>query len=46
MYSWIAALIHHIAYVASRKPLSGSKRFTACIRPTLPSEMTPEIGRP
>jgi len=46
MYSWIEALIHHMAYVASRKPLSGSKRLTACIRPTLPSEITSEIGRP
>src|SRR5439155_24015065 len=46
MYSWIAALIHHMAQVASRNPFSGSKRLTACIRPTLPSEINSEIGKP
>src|SRR5271170_1063 len=48
MYSWIAARIHHIAYVASRKPRSGSNRLTACIMPTLPSEISSSkrIGLP
>ena len=40
------ALIHHMAYVARRNPLSGSNFLTACIRPTLPSEMTSATGRP
>ena len=35
-----------IGTTANRKPFSGLKRWTACIRPTLPSEMTSEIGRP
>ena len=43
-------LTKHIAEAAraagTRKPFSGSKRSTACIRPTWPSEITSAIGRP
>lgn len=46
MYSWTVALIHHIAYVASRTPFSGWKRFTASIRPTFASEIRSATGRP
>jgi hypothetical protein len=30
--------------VPNRKPFSGWKRATACIRPTLPAEIASEIG--
>jgi hypothetical protein len=45
-YCWIAARIHHMAYVASRNPRSGSNRCTACMMPTLPSEISSPTGRP
>ena len=46
IYSWIEALIHHIAYVASLKPLSGSNFLTACIKPMFPSDINSPTGRP
>jgi hypothetical protein len=33
MYSWTAGRIHHMAYVARRKPWSGSKCLRVCITP-------------
>ena len=45
-YSCIEAFIHHIAYVASLKPLSGSNFFTACISPMFPSEINSLTGNP
>ena len=46
MYSWISALIQCIANDTRRTPRSGSKRFTAFIRPMLPSWIRSAWGRP
>ena len=46
MYSWMSALIHCTANETSRTPRSGSKRFTAFIRPMLPSWIRSACGRP
>ena len=46
MNSWISALIQWMAKEARRTPRSGSKRFTAFMRPTLPSWMRSPWGNP
>ena len=46
MYSWISALIQWMAKDTRRTPRSGSKRFTAFIRPMLPSWIRSACGRP
>ena len=46
IYSWIEARIHHIAYVANRKPFSASNFLTPWINPMLPSLINSATGRP
>ena len=46
MYSWISALIQWIANDTRRTLRAGSKRFTAFIRPMLPSWIRSACGRP